>query len=1135
LEDIQVQDEIKVGVYLCHCGENIADVVNVGKVREAISKLPHVHVARDYVYMCSDPGQGLITDDIKELGINRVVVASCSPRMHEPTFQKVLSFAGLNPYLLEMANIREHCSWPHINEPELATAKAIDIVRAAVSKAALLTPLETTKLEVTKAALVIGGGIAGIRAALDIADAGFKVYLVEKNPSIGGRMAQLDKTFPTLDCSQCILTPLMVDVSRHPNIELLTYSEVDSVEGGPGTFKVKIRKKARYIDEAKCTGCALCEEGCPVILPSEFNEGLGKRKAIFVPFPQAVPKKYVIDKREERLCKAACKDICPLHTNVLGYLKLIAEGDFKQAYKLIRETNPLPASVGRVCYAPCEEACNRGQIDESLAIRDLKRFAADQVNIEELEVPTITRTDKKVAIVGSGPAGLAAANDLTLKGHNVTIFEAFPEPGGMLRVGIPEYRLPKEILRKEIGYIQKLGVEIRTGVQIGKDISLEKLRKEYDAIFIGTGAHGEIRLGVKGENLSGVMEGIRFLRAANLGEKVSVGKKVAVIGGGNTAVDCAQTAKRLGAEEVKIVYRRSREEMPASTEEVAAVEEEGILIEFLTTPTRFLSKNGKLASMECVRMKLGEPDASGRPRPIPIKGSEFTTPVDTVIAALGQAPETEFAKEVGISLSKKNAIEIDSKTGATNVEGIFAGGDVVTGPAFVIDAIAAGQRAARSIDLYLKGEPLEVAEEEKEPEKLSAEEVEERKKRFPSQKRLKLRRAPVEERIKNFQEVALGYTPEEAVEEALRCLAGQIEGCIECRECERRCGPKAIDFEQQEQIIEVEVGNIVVATGFELYDVARYIPEYGLGKYKNVLTGMHFERMASASGPTGGKIVRPSDGKQPESVAIILCVGSRDQNHLSYCCEIGCVAGLKHAYYVTSQIPSAMVYICYTDIRAYGKGYEEFYERMRAESHVNFIHGKPSEIHEDENHSLYFNVFDLNTDKLLEVKTDLVVLETGLIPNPTADELRKKLKIAAGPDEFFLELHPKLRPVETPMDGILICGTAQGPKDIPSTVAQAGAAASKAIGSMARGFIESSPYIASLNESLCSGCGVCEGLCFYNAISKTERDNKVVAAIDAARCKGCGVCVAACPAGCIDIAGWKNDQLMDMVTAIFAK
>ncbi|PIU56987.1 MAG: hypothetical protein COS87_00515, partial [Chloroflexi bacterium CG07_land_8_20_14_0_80_45_17] len=333
-----------------------------------------------------------------------------------------------------------------------------------------------------KSVLVIGGGIAGIQASLDLANMGFRVYLVEKSPSIGGRMAQLDKTFPTNDCAMCILAPKMIEASSHSNIDLYTYSEVEDVSGEVGDFKVKINKRSPFVDWNKCTGCGFCEETCPVILPKEFDQGLGKRKAIFIPFPQAVPKKYVIDKREERPCKAACKDACPVHTNVLGYIKLIAEREFQEAYKLIRDTNPLPASVGRVCYAPCEEACNRGQLDEPMAIRDLKRFAADQVNIEELEVPTVTKTDKRVAIVGSGPAGLAAANDLALKGHDVTIFEALPEPGGMLRVGIPEYRLPKDILRKEIGYIQKLGVEIRTGVQVGKDIALEEIRENHDAL-----------------------------------------------------------------------------------------------------------------------------------------------------------------------------------------------------------------------------------------------------------------------------------------------------------------------------------------------------------------------------------------------------------------------------------------------------------------------------------------------------------------------------------------------------------------------------------------------------------------------------------------------------------------------------
>ena len=704
--------------------------------------------------------------------------------------------------------------------------------------------------------LVVGGGIAGIQASLDLANMGFKVYLVEKSPSIGGRMSQLDKTFPTNDCAMCILAPKMIEASQRSNIELLTYSEIKEVSGEVGNFRVKVEKKATYVDWNKCTGCGLCVEGCPVIIPDEFNRGLGKRKAIFMLYPQAVPKKCVIDKREERPCKAACMDACPAHTNVPGYIKLIAEGQFKEAYKLIRETNPFPASVGRVCYAPCEQVCNRGQIDESMAIRDLKRVPAEQWNIEELEVPTIVKTDKKVAIVGAGPAGLTAANDLALKGHNVTIFEALPEPGGMLRVGIPEYRLPKQILRKEIDYIQKLGVEIKTGIQVGKDVTLQELRKDHDAIFVGIGAHGGMKLGVEGEDTPGVIEGVRFLRDVNLGTKVEIGKKVAVIGGGNTAIDCARTARRLGAGEVTIIYRRSRAEMPAAEEEIAAAEEEGIKIEFLTTPTRFLSENEKLAKIECIKMQLGEPDASGRPRPVPIKDSEFTVPVDTVIAALGQAAETEFVKELGISLSKRGTIEIDTKTGATNIEGVFSGGDVVTGPAFVIDAIAAGKTAAGSIDRYLKGESLEVAEEKKEPEKFSEEEIEDRKKRFPAAKRIKMREEPVEKRVKDFREAAPGYSLEEALEEASRCLAGQIEGCIECHECERRCDANAIVYTMKDEDIEVNVGAIIVATGLDFYDVSGLV-EYGYGKIKNVVTAIEYERLTSASGPTMGSLDHP--------------------------------------------------------------------------------------------------------------------------------------------------------------------------------------------------------------------------------------------------------------------------------------
>jgi heterodisulfide reductase subunit A-like polyferredoxin len=894
-----------------------------------------------------------------------------------------------------------------------------------------------------KSILVIGAGIAGIQASLDLANMGFMVHLVEKSPSIGGRMAQLDKTFPTNDCAMCILAPKMIDASQHPNIELLTYAEVEEVSGEVGNFKVKINKRSPFVDWNKCTGCGLCVEGCPVIMPDEFNLGLGKRKAIFMLFPQAVPKKCVMDKREERPCKAACMDACPVHTNVPGYIKLIAEGEFKEAYKLIRDTNPFPGSVGRVCYAPCEEACNRGQLDEAMAIRDLKRFAADQVDIEELEVPTIARTDKKVAIIGAGPAGLSAANNLALKGHNVTVFEALPEAGGMLRVGIPEYRLPKEVLKKEVAYIQKLGVEIRTGVQVGKDVTLEEIRRDHDALFLGVGAHGGMRLGVEGEDLPGVLEGVQFLRAVNLGEKIKLGKKVAVVGGGNTAIDCARTAKRLGSEEVSIVYRRSRAEMPASAEEVAAAEDEGIKIEFLTTPTRFLPQNQKLAKTECVRMELGKPDASGRPRPVPVEGSEFVTSVDTVIAALGQAPETGFVKELGISVSKRGTIEIDPKTGATNIEGVFAGGDVVTGPAFVIDAIAAGSRAARSIDRYLKGEPLEVEEVEKEPEKLSEEEIKKLKKRFPSGKRVKMREERVEKRVKGFGEAALGYSLEEGLQEASRCLAGQMEGCIQCYECERRCEAGAIDHGMRDEHIEVDVGAIIVATGLNFFDVS-VVTEYGYGRIKNVVTAIEYERLTAASGPTFGALHRPSDGSIPHNIAFIQCVGSRDFRYEPYCSSVCCMHSTKEAMMAYEHEPGTRSTIFYMDMRAVGKRFQEYIARAKEEYNVTYIRARPGRIEvnpENDNPIIWYE--DTTTGEIKSFEAELVVLAEAGVPRITK-ELAETLGIELDENGFVRAPDRLSQPLDTTRPGIFACGYVHSPRDIPDSVTQASGAAGRA-------------------------------------------------------------------------------------------
>lgn len=1128
-----MEQDVKIGVYICHCGLNISSIVNVKNVAEHARTLDSVSIVRDNQFMCSEPGQILLKKDIKDLGLNRIVIASCSPRMHEPTFRNACQQAGLNPYLMEMANIREHCAWVH-DDKKVATEKAKDLVRAAVRRVYYNEPLALREIPFNPNTLVIGAGIAGIQASLDIANSENKVYLVEKTASIGGHMMQLDKTFPTLDCSACILTPKMAAVGQHPYIDLLTYSEIIEVSGYVGNFKVKINKKSRYVDEDKCNGCGLCFEKCPVLMRNEFELGLYKRKAIYIPFPQAVPNKAVIDKQEDRPCKAACVDACPVHTNVLGYIKLIREEKFKEAYLLNRATNPLPAVCGRVCYAPCEEACNRGQMDEPLNIHHLKRFITDRINIDELIIPEIESTGKKIAIIGSGPGGLAAANDLSLKGHKVTIFEALPEPGGLLRYAIPDYRLPNEILRKEIAYIQKLGVEIKTGVAVGTDVSLAEIKANHHAVFIATGAQNGIKLNVKGEQLPGIVEGIKFLRDFKLGNNVKIGKTIAIIGGGNTAIDCARTAKRIGGVDVKILYRRSRAEMPSSIEEIAAVENEGIEIVFLTTPKSFLPKNGKLSGIECIKMKLGEPDASGRPHPVPVEGSEFTIPVEMIITALGQFPETEFTRDVGLVLGKWGGIEIHSESCSTNVEGIFAGGEVVTGPAYAIDAIAAGKKAASSIDQYLNGLPKNsMGILDKKPEIYSEDELHSLMERFVPQGRVEVRELPVEKRVSNFSEVAYGFSTTEAMTEASRCLAGQIEGCFECHECEMVCEPKAINFEKNDETIEVEVGSIIVATGFDSFNPS-VIGQYGYGKYDNVVTGMEFERISNATGPTGGQILL-KNGQSPQSVAIIHCVGSRDQNYHEYCSKICCMYGLKFAHLIKEKT-DADVYEMYIDMRCFGKGGEEFYKRLSEEG-VNFIRGKVARVTDraesnEEKEKLIVVIEDTLLGSMMRIPVDLVILCTAIESRSDAEQLGRLLTIGRSADGFFMERHVKLAPVATPSDGIFIVGCCQGPKDIPYTVSQASAGAAQALTMISKGVVEIEAAISAVDEELCAGCKICIGLCPYTAISFD--DVKDVSIINEALCKGCGTCGAACPTGAITSRNFTSKQLIAQLEGVLS-
>ncbi len=490
-----------------------------------------------------------------------------------------------------------------------------------------------------------------------------------------------------------------------------------------------------------------------------------------------------------------CKLACPILTDVREYVQLIAERKFEDALCSIRRQNPLPRVCGRICTHPCETACKRGQIEEPIAIAALKRFACDGPWKDQYkEAVPDKSTGHKVAVIGSGPAGLTAAHDLALLGHTVTIFEALPVLGGMLRVGVPEYRLPENVLDEEIKAIVDLGVEVKTGVRIGEEIKLKGLSEQgYKAVFVAIGAHKDRKLGISGEDeLEGVVSAVSFLRQVNQGQNPKVGKKVAVIGGGNTAVDSARCLIRMGADKVYIVYRRSRDEMPAAEEEIEEAIHEGVELAYLTSPVEILGQGSKVSGLKCMKNELGEPDASGRRSPKPVPGSEFTLDVDMVIAAIGQAPDSSFlADELEIAERGQRINVQDPATLATTHPTVFAGGDAVTGPATAVKAIAAGKQAAVSIDACLKDAwpQVSVSTQAVETQRLPSG-ILAKTKRFPRCTKAAL---PVDDRARGFEEVESVLSEELATAEALRCLHCYLgatidqERCVSCLTCVRAC------------------------------------------------------------------------------------------------------------------------------------------------------------------------------------------------------------------------------------------------------------------------------------------------------------------------------------------------------------
>lgn len=651
---------------------------------------------------------------------------------------------------------------------------------------------------------IMGGTIGAAQAALTLAELGIEVNLITPDTALG--LDELGDLAVGADTETPHLWPLTLRAATHPLVTLHTGSEVRSVSGNRGRFTIRTAKRPRYVRTDICTSCGRCEDACSVKVNTLLHGERISHSAIHAPIPgvRTAPSAFYIEKNGIAPCRAAC----PLGINVQGFVSLLGKGKPDEALALINESAPLAGVLGRVCTHPCESNCKRGEVDSPVFIQALHRYAADHASGSPhytLKAPSKSRRER-IAIVGSGPAGLSAAWELARRGYTPTIFEAHAVVGGMLATGIPRFRLPWEVRDREVAAIQELGVNIKRGVTVGRDVSIHDLRERgYRAFFLAIGAHQNKKLNIPGEELDGVVDAVSLLFALNLGVGASVGSNVVVIGGGNSAVDSARTAKRRSKGMVRMLYRRTEEEITAVAEELEEAVREGIDIEYLTQPIEILGDGLKVTGLRCQRMKMGEVGDDGRRKPELIPGSEYELDADHVVIAIGQMPNVGLLNLLGLETEGKNrTVAVDPLTLETSVPGVFAGGDCVTGPNNVVEAMAAGLQAAESIHRYLRGRDLRKWRTLEKPEPV---EVDVSERDVSHYRRARMPILPHSRRKGNFEQTRLGLPEVLAEREAARCLNCAL--CSECRECERVCELNAVVHGDSQETVDIPADFVI--------------------------------------------------------------------------------------------------------------------------------------------------------------------------------------------------------------------------------------------------------------------------------------------------------------------------------------